>query len=233
MNHSLRFSSWVVACGVVAAGGAAQAGPIFLFNGPTGDAGPAVASKADGYTVTAHGFDVNGGDGSNTPHNLYFKNDPGLETGLGLVGTSDHELTLSSDGDVPANAIQFDMRQIFQIFKGAKIRVTSTTETEAYDLYGSHTLGQLGSVIATGLGHSFNGVLVKIPEWGTFEYVGVAVHPDQDHPENNVLVGEIAAFDKVPAVPEPASALILTSGLVLGLGARLFRKARARLQHRS
>jgi hypothetical protein len=198
-------------------GATAQGAPIFNFTGPTGDAGNSVTSSAGGYTLTAYGFNAN-----NTAHHLYYKNSGGDETGLGLVGTSDHELTLTYDGSTYANYIQIDVSQIYKAFPAAQILIGSDTGTESYDLFGSNTLGQIGTKIANSVGPAFNGKYFSIPNWGTYKFISVAVHPDPSHPWDNVLVGAIATT----AVPEPGSALMLSTSLAAGLGLLSYRKIR-------
>jgi hypothetical protein len=84
-------------------------------------------------------------------------------------------------------------------------------------------------LLASGLSSSS----AAIPQWGNYAYISVAVHADPSSPYDNVLVGGVSGSTPVTvlnAVPEPSSVLMLSSALVMGVGAALFRQRRARAQ---
>ena len=66
---------------------------------PPAAASSSISRTVGPYTVTASGFDL--GRTTNTPHELFYKLQGANETGLGLAGTSDHELTLNRSGTAP------------------------------------------------------------------------------------------------------------------------------------
>src|SRR5947207_3200608 len=61
-----------------------------------------------GYSITAYGYTNSGGTG--TPLELYYKNQGFDETGLGIVGPSDHEL--QSSGSQPSQFITLDLSSL-------------------------------------------------------------------------------------------------------------------------
>ena len=159
--HTLVKFAVVAVAGSGLLGGGAQAGPVFLMTGPTGAQGGTVSDTSGGYTITASGFNADG-----STHDLFYKNEGGDENGLGLVGTSDNELSLNAGGKAAANFIQFDFGGVDKAFSGGQLTVGSLTSTEKFDLFGSNTRGQLGTEIADGVGTAYDGKLVRGPRLG-------------------------------------------------------------------
>lgn len=159
-----------------------------------------------GYSITAYGFDrVNGSD---TGHTLYYKDADG-DHGLGLVGTPHNELQVNADGSVP-HYIQFDLSSILALgFTNGQIKISSVDPGEAFNIYGSHTLGSLGSLLnATPYGDSTNNEFVNIPNFGSFQYISVAAAMD------DVLPRAIRAT--IVPIPEavslvPAACLVIVA----------------------
>lgn len=191
--------------GLVATCGAAPI--LFDFGGtPTGPVGASSRSVTEGiYTLTAYGFDAN-----NTPHNLYFKNEGTDEHGLGLVNTNDNELTLTSNPRGIANYMQIDVSQVYGVFPTGQLRVQSVTSGEEFDVYGSNTLGSIGTVISSG--NTLDNDFLTLPNWGIYKFISVAVTPQagSSHNDDNVLV------DAIQVVPEPtALPLVILGGLTV------------------
>jgi hypothetical protein len=211
-------------CTLFGVGISAQAGSLtFNFTGPTGNVGSNKETFTSGlYSVTAYGFN---NDTNTSAHNLYDKNSGGGETGIGLVSTLDNELTLKSGGSTYANFIQLDVSQIEKVLASATIEIGSVTGPEKYDLYGSNTLGSIGTLLASGLSSSS----AVIPQWGKDAYISVAVHADPCNPCDNVLVGGLCGtipttVVTTAAVPEPSSILMLSTAVVVGMGVVFFRQ---------
>jgi hypothetical protein len=158
-----------------------------------GDLGSAVETftGAGGGSITLWGFSATGVSTTGNV-NLWFKNDGGDETGLGLKNdTVDHEIMGTS-------FIQFTALGI------TSVAIGSVQSGESFQLYGSNTLGTLGTAIGS-LGTA-DGTVSLPPIDGGFKYVSVF------SPAGNVLLDN-ATF--IPAVPEPSTtAFILTLGLV-------------------
>jgi hypothetical protein len=160
-------------------------------NGPVGSSN--YTFNSGGFSLTAYGFDnVSGPD---TPHDLWFK-DTDLDHGLGITGTAHNELQIGANG--PLQYIQFDLTSILALgFTNGRLKVSSVDPGEAYNIYGSNTLGQLGTKISLGggpYGDTFNDTFVNIPSFGSFKFISVVAAID------DVLPWAFAA--KMPAIPE-------------------------------
>jgi len=125
-----------------------------------------------GYTITAYGYDNNNGIG--TLHQLFFKNDGSDEVGLGLVNTLHNELQVDGNG-TPLHFIQLDLTSILaQGFTNGKISIGSVQPNEAFSLFGSNTLGVLGTKLnATPYDSSSDVTFVSVPNFGTFKFISV------------------------------------------------------------
>jgi hypothetical protein len=142
------------------------------LNAPVGSSSNSYISS--GVSITAYGYD-HPTSGPDTAHELYFKSEGGDEHGLGLVGTLNNELTIT--GSHPDNYIQFDLNNVLLGgFTNGKIQVASITQTEKFNIYGSNTLGTLGtkiSAISGGYDASFDDVFVNIPNFGTYQFISI------------------------------------------------------------
>jgi hypothetical protein len=165
------------------------------------------------YSITAYGFDkVSGPD---TPHTLYYK-DAGGDHGLGLVDTPHNEIQLD-------NYIQFDLTSILALgFTNGQIKMSSVDPGESFNLYGSNTLGSLGTLLnGSPFGDSTNNSWINIPDFGTYKYVSVIANVD------DILPWALRAT--VVPIPEVASVIPVLC-LVVGataLEARRRRRATA------
>ena len=177
-----------------------------------------------GITLTAYGFDA-----SNSAKLLEWKAQGGDENGLGFTDTLDNEITLSSR-DQPANYIQVDVSQALAAGGlSGMIEAGSVTAGEAFDVWGSNTLGVLGTNIISA--NTTDNAFISIPSWGLYNYIAITVHPQLSpsglDPNNytpqyndNVLLSAVE-FTK-SSVPEPATMSLLALG---GLATLLRRKA--------
>jgi len=144
----------------------------------------------DGFSITAHGF-----DGNAMPATLYYKaeipNSGASEVGLGLLDSPAHELN-SGIG----NFIQFDLSSIIAAgFLDGQVAVSSLQSGESYEIFGSNTLGVLG----TQLGGPINGIaadeqFVNIPDFGNFDFISIIAAT------GDVLPFALSA--NMPAIPE-------------------------------
>ena len=166
-------------------------------NGAVGSASQVFTSS--GFSITAYGWDrVSGPD---VAHELWFKND-GADHGLGLTGTLHNELQVGPDG--PLHYIQFDLSSILSLgFTAGQVKVSSIDPGEAFNIYGSNTLGQLGTKISLGggpYGDSDNNQFVNIPDFGSYKFISVASAIDDVLPW---------AFAAVPEIGGASAALVL------------------------
>jgi hypothetical protein len=101
------------------------------------------------------------------------------------------------------------------------------TDGEKYDVYGSNTAGSIGAVILSAV--TADATFVSIPNWGTYKYISMAVHPGNgSNKDDNVLLEAISASGpSIQAVtPEPATIQMLGASLFVGLGVLLVRRAK-------
>jgi hypothetical protein len=220
--HSLRPFLCTVALGLVFATGSTYAA-LVTWNLNPSNANSAVGSAShtfmsSGFSLTAYGFDnVSGPD---TPHELWFKDtDTPMDHGLGLTGTAHNELQVGPNG--PLQYIQFDLTSLLALgFINGKLKVSSVDPGEAFDIYGSNALGQLGSKISLGggpYGDTDNNTFVNIPSFGSFKFISVAAAID------DVLPWAFAAV--IPEIGGSTAAFVLLAffGVVLAtrkIGAR-------------
>lgn len=162
---------------------------------------------SEGFSITARGFDNNNGIG--TPRELYFKNKPPVdgatEFGLGLV-TPHNEINAGPNG--PLNFIQFDVTAILAagMFNG-QISVGSLQAGESFSIYGSNTVGTLGTQLSGPFaGLTFDNQFVPLPDFGLYNFYSIVAA------SGNVL--PIALSAEIGPIPEmnallPVGALIL------------------------
>jgi hypothetical protein len=196
----MRPYGWVLGAAAFFAAAPAEAGIItFNLNSPPGTLGATQTYTVGGATITAHGY-TGLGSPHLTPTQLFGKNQGGDESGLGLVGASDHEIEHRNGG-----LIQFDLAALLNSrFSDGQIKIGSVQEGEGFDLYGSNTLGDPGAKLMS-FG-TLNDQFFDIPGFGSYRYLGVAAaHAD-------VLV-EALAVDPATVVPEPATLTLCSLGL--------------------
>ena len=181
--------------------------------------GSSYAVTQGGITLTAYGYST-----STTPNplkNLEWKAEGGDEHGLGFTDTLDYEITLNSS-DLPANYIQIDVSKALAAGGlNGMIEAGSVTDGEAFDIWGSNTLGTLGTDLVSG--STADQTFITIPSWGLYNYIAMTVHPEtpdwNNCYNNNVLLSGLEFTQS--STPEPATMTLLALG---GLGALLRRR---------
>jgi hypothetical protein len=197
-----------IACAVFfAAAAAAQASIVWDLN-PNDENAPVGSSSHtftnSGFSITAYGFDNNSGIG--TAHDLFFKFqneiDGGVETGLGLTNTPHNEIQPG------LHFIQFDFTAALAAgMMNGQISVGSIQPGESFSLFGSNTLGTLGSQVSGVFGSSFDDQFVNIPNFGQFLYYAVVSISEDVLP--------VAIRADLPAIPEMSA--ILPIAILLAL----------------
>lgn len=199
MKHTLLKVLAVTAAGLISGlVNQAQADTVtwtFLENGADMNLGTSSSFTSSGYTVWAYGF-TSGGVGSD----LYSKSDGPGETGLGMVTDvgNDHEID-------KWHFVQLDS-QILPSGSVKSVELGSVQTHEDAAIYGSDTLGSLGTLIGT------------IAADGTFNLSGFAyryigITTTGSATAANVVVGALTA-----QVPDSGTTALLLGLGVLGLG---------------
>jgi hypothetical protein len=170
-----------------------------------------------GFSITAYGFDNHSGIG--TPHELYYKSvmeiGGAVERGLGLVGTPNNEL------QVGLHFIQFDFTAMLAAgMMNGQISVGSVQPGEEFAIFGSNTLGTLGTQVGGTYGSAFDDQYVSISNFGQFHYYAVVSMAD------DVLPVSIRA--DLPPVPEMNAMLPVAALLLLVFSASAWRKHAAK-----
>jgi hypothetical protein len=183
-------------------------------NAPVGSNSHTYTSS--GFSITAYGFDNNGGIG--TAHELFYKYkqevNGAVEFGLGLVNTLDNELQTSPNG--PLHFIQFDLTSILvQGLINGRIKVGSIQANEAFAIYGSNALGTLGTQLGGTFGSTFDNQFVNLPNFGQYNFYSIVAAA------NDVLPIALAA--DLPPVPEVSTLLSIVALLVLVLAHHVWR----------
>ena len=174
-------------------------------NAPVG--GSSHTYTSSGFSITAYGFDNHSGIG--TAHDLFYKNHSpiggAVEMGLGLVNTLDNELQAG------LHFIQFDFTAALAAgMMNGQLSVGSIQPGESFVIFGSNTLGVLGTQVSTLFGSSVDNQFVGIRNFGQFNYYSVmAITYD---------VLPVAVRADLRPVPE-MNALVPVAGLIVLLAA--------------
>ena len=166
----------LVLCGSVAFVAFSAQATVVTWNLNPSALDQSVGSSSNSYTVsgntiTAYGYDNNGGTG--VAHELFYKNAGVDEIGLGLVGTLHNELQVSNGN--PLQFIQLDLTSVLSAgFFNGQLSVGSVQSGELFDLYGSNALGVLGTKLnSTSYDSSQDDQFVSVPSFGTYKFISV------------------------------------------------------------
>jgi hypothetical protein len=206
MNRSRSLGVIFCTVAFIAALGSARAAIVWDLN-PNGQnaavGGSSHTYTNSGFSITAYGFDNHSGIG--TAHDLFYKNAPDVggatETGLGLTNTKSNELQAG------LNFIQFDFTAALAagMFNGQlSVGSVQAATNESFAIFGSNTLGTLGTQVSGIFGSSFDNQFVAIPGFGQFNYYSVLAMSEDVLP--------VAVRADLPAVPE-TNALLPIAGL--------------------
>ena len=220
----IRFvkAAFFVVCGGFALATFSAQATLVTWNLNSGGLNQSVGSSSQGYTVsgytiTAYGYDNNSGTG--TLHDLFYKNAGADEIGLGLVNTLHNELQVGAAGD-PLQFIQLDLTSILaQGFTNGMIEVGSVQSGELFNLYGSNTLGMLGTKLnATAFDTTKDDVFVSVPSFGTYKFISIVAAAADVLP--------VAFQATITPVPESTSLIPIA---VLAIAATAFEARRRRV----
>src|SRR5947207_12695412 len=162
----------------IAAMATARATVVWDLN-PTQQSAPVGGSShtytSSGFSITAYGFDNHSGIG--TAHDLFYKDQSpiggAVEMGLGLVNTLDNELQAG------LHFIQFDFTAALAAgMMNGQLSVGSIQPGESFVIFGSNTLGVLGTQVSNLFGSSVDNQFVNIQNFGQFNYYSVMAITD-------------------------------------------------------
>ena len=133
-----------------------------------------------GYSLIAYGY-TKATTGADTPLNLFYKNQGLDETGLGVAGTYDNEL--QSGGGQPLQYITLDISALLasgKVFDGKlEIGSVQANSNDMFNIYGSNTLGTLGTKIGGTFDSTSDQVFLTLADFGTYDYISIgAVNGD-------------------------------------------------------
>jgi hypothetical protein len=182
-------------------------------NAPVGSSSRTYTSS--GFSITAYGFDNNSGIG--TAHDLFYKSIPDIggatETGLGLTNTLSNELQTG------LHFIQFDFTSALAAgMMNGQLSVGSVQANESFAIFGSNTLGTLGTQVSGIFGSAFDDQFVSIAGFGQFNYYSVMAMSDDVLP--------VAVQADLPAVPEMNALVPIAALVVLLTTTTVWRKRR-------
>lgn len=202
------------------------------------------STPAGGPSITAYGLKLTSATSTSptstngTPVNLYQKNAGAGETGLGIstlaTGDSDGEIqTLVTAHDAQGNPtqytnwfVQLDLTPLFSAGGNIQLAVVESVQTgELYQFWASANATQLGSMDSlSGVSCDSNGVCTgNISLSASTPYLSLTSPYTTN--SGDVLLGSISTtIDRLNAIPEPSTWLLLGSGLV---GLILWRKRTA------
>jgi hypothetical protein len=186
---------------------AAQASIVWDLN-PNDENAPVGSSShtfmSSGFSITAYGFDNNAGIG--TAHDLFYKFEQEIggatESGLGLTNTAHNEIQAG------LQFIQFDFTAALAAgMMNGQLSVGSIQAGESFSIFGSNTLGTLGTQVGGVFGSTFDNQFVAIPGFGTFLYYSVVSVTEDVLP--------VAIRADLPAIPEMSAILPIVALLLL------------------
>jgi len=158
-----------------------------------------------GASITLNGFSNTASTTSTFPTDLWYKNEGAGETGIGLKDDPTGENEIAG-----TNFVEFTDKGITSITLG------SVQSGEKYALYGSNTLGILGThLIASGSGSDVTiSGLVGLDSGYTYLSL-IDLDPGTGKTSGNILLAN-ATYAPVP-VPEPGTTTLLMTLGVVGL----------------
>jgi hypothetical protein len=192
----------------------------------TGTVGPTLGQASETFTSTGgatnksivtspfvqNSFCVNLGWIDFGCNDLYGKADGTDENGLGLIGdpSGQHEITTG-------NFIQLDLVNLLSGYQNFAFSMNSTTDGEEWQACYSATAGTFGSLgCTTGSNEGWNPSILSLPATARYLDFTAIGTGDTGDSRDNILLYKFSADTVLTttAVPEPASLLLLGTGLV-------------------
>jgi hypothetical protein len=161
----------------------------YSFDSPTGKLSTSQQYFSDGVLITAYGFD------SGKPDDLY-----GTSSGLGVSGT---------DREIESNSfVQLNLTNLYALNPtSVQMEIASSQQNESYAIFGSNTLGKLGTEIQSG-NLDAPSAFTLVSSAAHYQYIGVEAETSC----GDILLEAVSA--NVSGVPEPGSFALLGAGLI-------------------
>jgi hypothetical protein len=152
-------------------------------------------SVPSGITITAHGF-----SSLNVPTDLFGKGLGTDESGLGLTNDPTGEGEIS----VGNGYVQLDITNVLasHLVNGLLL-ADSVTAPDAFNIWGSNTLGSLGTELIAG--STLDQTFFALPDFGSFNFYSMQAAA------GNVLIGTAAAS----STPEPGTMALFAVALMV------------------
>jgi len=183
---------------------------IFTFSSPAGALSTSQEYTQSGVTITAYGYFGTANNSSNTLTPLYGKTGGGDENGLGIANYDD-DYEIQTD-----DFVQFDFSYAQQTFQIASAQfqmgsVGPSQPGEGWKVYGSDTLGQIGTLVTEGTDENLDG----IPGFTTYQYYAfTGWNANGLTPAADTLVCEITMPTNSTPAPEPVTLMLSGAGLI-------------------
>lgn len=190
----------------------ATAATVINFASPGGNLGTSETYNVAGYTVTAYGFSA-----LNAAQDLFGKNAGAGETGLGFNINGDKEIGFGE------GYVQLDVSQLLSKVSMISFGTNSTTDGETWAVYGSNSLGSLGSFLSSGTTEVSNAALPNLGAYNFYSFASIA-----NKGGANILIKNLTL---TPSVPEPATWMFMLVGMA-GVGYSMRRKDKLTLRVR-
>jgi hypothetical protein len=162
--------------------------------------GPSEDYTVNSITITAYGFSA-----QSTPSDLFGKNEGAGETGLGMAltdTTGQHEISGTSFVQIDFGAARTAG------VSGITFQFNSSTSGEGWLVYGSNTLGLLGTLLNTGTDENDHLVLNDTFRFYSFLFDTSTTNPNNG---NNVLLALVDGTE----IPLPGALPLFATGLGL------------------